>query len=1408
MAVDLNGFTEALGRGIPLEGESDAPNDHWVDSPKTIGSIPFAPPRPFDPGSGPGSGDSSIGGDNSGAGNSSELIALQDTFRLHSRPTATKTIYLDFDGFTAIGTAWNSSRGRDPIVSPAYDPDRDGAAFSNNELRAIQSIWQRVVGDFAAFDVNVTTEDPGEQALVNTGGTDDRWGIRVVVTPDDFPGPGSGGVAYIGSFRWGYNSPGATDTPCYVFNTSPAPVAAAVSHEVGHSLGLSHDGTDGTNPFQQNAAYYFGHGGSAENGWGPIMGAPYGANVTTWDNGNYFGSNNGGSNANFNSGPDDIAVITSPLNGFGVLQDDFGNSSTAALELTGPTNAANRIVFGQMGSIERASDLDYFQFQAGSGTLDLTIDPYVTQVWMKDTDGSSSSTTESSLFSSTYWPDTQSTSLDIEARLYDATGSLIATSNPLGLRASFVDLTLSAGTYYLSIDGVGFGTPTANPPTGYSDYGSIGQYWISGSVPVAFGVRVSNSTITYVEDTPPVPIANSAKLIDLSPGDYSQSTISIRIVAVPGWTDRLSLVSSADGKLVRTGNNIFYDGLLIGTLVASPSDQMMISLNSNTTLPSIESVVNNIYFEATGDAPDTKARRLQLNLTKDSFASTTLIQLNVNGVNDRPIVYSAAMDAIDEDVPSKVGTTVQALITRGVSDPDLISGQGLVIAGAPTTSGSWEYHVGSDWIQLENLSSTNGIVLSATTRLRFVPPKDFHGTAPELTYFALDSIYSGEFTTASKLVFVDVSTLQSSGVISARSSLIQQDVLAVNDSPIANLPFPTTSVLQDEALRYVFPSSVFSDVDDTLLSYSASQGKGVVLPSWLRFNSATREFFGTPRNQDVGEYSVMVTARDNAGSSADAFVRLVVANVNDAPTRIDLEGAKIRENLMGQPVGVLSTRDPDPMDSFTWSVPADPRFEVRGNLLLVAPGARLDFESNPTVQVLLRTVDNGTPGLFTEEWKTIQILDENEFAPNLKPMTLSVSEGINPGDAAGTILAPDADLSNRVWFRYVGTPSPFFDLNTDTGLLSLKPDKTLDFESLKSQQFFVEAYDDGLPSLATSASININVLDVNEYTPEVVTQTLSVVENPPVGRGFGRIVATDRDAQSVRFSLPHSETRFSINPTSGELSPLTPGLLDYETQPFHVLNVIVEDSGTPTRSSQSQVSIVVLDANDPPTEARVSKPLVLTNVAGQNLGTITIVDQDGGQAYQITSLDSRFVVTRDQLSLTADSFMGESDPVRFTLPISVSEVGSEFATYQLTIQLERTLSTRPWQNPNNRFDVDRNLQVNPLDVLVLIDAINGNRAGKLPQPRAATSLGLPDFDVDGDGELTPLDILQLVNQVNGLSSGGLRGEGESSTDPETPTESLEEVSPALWLSAFNQLEETEFHLRRKSSINPLRRGRP
>jgi hypothetical protein len=238
---------------------------------------------------------------------------LADTFFLHSRPSAEKVIYLDFDGESVSGTPWNSSLGVETIVKPAYDTDGDPGSFSDGELAAIQNIWARVVEDFAPFDVNVTTELPDIEDLKNTGGGDTRWGIRVIIGGDSsVVAPGAGGVAYLNSF----DDP--IDNPTWVFPDNLFTVkniAEATSHEVGHTLGLRHDGGGG------DGNYYRGHG-SGPTSWAPIMGVGYGKQVVQWSKGEYAGANNP---------EDDLAKIVSQ-NGFGYRPDDYGSTIATAYE--------------------------------------------------------------------------------------------------------------------------------------------------------------------------------------------------------------------------------------------------------------------------------------------------------------------------------------------------------------------------------------------------------------------------------------------------------------------------------------------------------------------------------------------------------------------------------------------------------------------------------------------------------------------------------------------------------------------------------------------------------------------------------------------------------------------------------------------------------------------------------------------------------------------------------------------------------------------------------------------------------------------------------------------------------------------------------------------------------------------
>jgi hypothetical protein len=360
----------------------------------------------------------------------------QETFFLNSLPGATKTIYLDFNGHSTSGTLWNSQFfGGSSLTTTAFNFEGDGNSFTNNELFRIQRIWERVAEDFLPFNVNVTTQEPPLSSLIRSGGSDTQWGVRVVIGPGSWLS-GAGGVAYLNSFNW------SSDTPCFVFSNalsnSEKSIAEAVSHEIGHTLGLEHDG-------QGTSEYYSGHGSGA-TGWAPIMGVGYSRELVQWSRGEY---------SNATQTQNDLSVITTQ-NGFGYRTDDHGSTTATAT----PLNVVNSTALDD-GIIERNTDRDFFSFSTSGGNVNIIVSPFY-----------------------------RSPNLDILATLYNSSGTVISTSNPTtALNASF-SLSLAAGNYFVSIEGTG--KPASGSDQGYSNYGSLGYYSIQAVIPQDPGSLVAS----------------------------------------------------------------------------------------------------------------------------------------------------------------------------------------------------------------------------------------------------------------------------------------------------------------------------------------------------------------------------------------------------------------------------------------------------------------------------------------------------------------------------------------------------------------------------------------------------------------------------------------------------------------------------------------------------------------------------------------------------------------------------------------------------------------------------------------------------------------------------------------------------------------------------------------------------
>jgi hypothetical protein len=247
-----------------------------------------------------------------------------------------------------------------------------------------------------------------------------RQKIHCVITANDEAAPGAGGVAFLDSFSSAFD----TRKVCWSFEDSDAKdCAEVISHELGHTFSLNHDGR--RSPAEE---YYEGHG-SGETGWAPIMGIGYYRQLTQWSKGEYPSANNQ---------EDDLAIIASPEN-LPLAADDHGSITSEPTPVIG--DRAD-------GMVTSSTDNDHFSItlEGGAHTIDLTPAAHG--------------------------------NIDLELQVQAADGTVLATANPLERLSATASFALNTPqTVILRV--AGRGKPEVLG-TGYSGYGSLGSYSITG----------------------------------------------------------------------------------------------------------------------------------------------------------------------------------------------------------------------------------------------------------------------------------------------------------------------------------------------------------------------------------------------------------------------------------------------------------------------------------------------------------------------------------------------------------------------------------------------------------------------------------------------------------------------------------------------------------------------------------------------------------------------------------------------------------------------------------------------------------------------------------------------------------------------------------------------------------------
>ncbi|WP_181707662.1 carbohydrate-binding protein [Chthonobacter rhizosphaerae] len=217
---------------------------------------------------------------------------------------------------------------------------------------------------------------------------------------------------------------------------------------------------------------------------------------------------------------------------------------------------------------------------------------------------------------------------------------------------------------------------------------------------------------------------------------------------------------------------------------------------------------------------------------------------------------------------------------------------------------------------------------------------------------------------------------------------------------------------------------VATDLDGDTLTYSltgADADKLTIGADGTLLLKAGADFETMSDANGDGVLEATVTVSDGAASVTQA-ITVTVVDANEAPSSIALFGPRTVSEAAaaGTVVGTVSAVDPDAGDSVSLAVD-DARFVIDDTgRLVVAEGAVFDYESEPTIDVVITATDEA--GLASTRTVTLQVGDVAEPIPPtgivFSPATLTSyssqdgGAGASVTDAGSTLM-----LAGNLWKR-------------------------------------------------------------------------------------------------------------------------------------------------------------------------------------------------------------------------------------------------------------------------------------------------------------------------------------------------------------------------------------------------------
>ncbi|HEU5063737.1 MAG TPA: Ig-like domain-containing protein, partial [Solirubrobacterales bacterium] len=229
---------------------------------------------------------------------------------------------------------------------------------------------------------------------------------------------------------------------------------------------------------------------------------------------------------------------------------------------------------------------------------------------------------------------------------------------------------------------------------------------------------------------------------------------------------------------------------------------------------------------------------------------------------------------------------------------------------------------------------------------------------------------------------------------------------------------------------------------------------------------------------------------------SEATVSVKVECVNDDPTDLALSKSSLKENeLSGTEIGTFSTTDPDPGDTFTYSLVTgegdadNGSFEISGDKL--KSKASFNFEADSSYSIRVRTTDAG--GKTFEKQLTITIENANDPPTDLAISKAEINENEPAGTEVGAFSTTDEDVGDTFTYSLVSGEGSADNGSFEISGNKLKAKTSFNFEADSSYSIRVRTTDAGGKTF--EKQLTITIIDVNDPPTTVADSYSGAVGN-------------------------------------------------------------------------------------------------------------------------------------------------------------------------------------------------------------------------------------------------------------------------------------------------------------------------